>query len=455
MLVHDRVNDVGTAVASARATGSVPAVTDPVDLGPTPGAPLTVPPAVAGPAAPLPPAARRRSGRLLTALVLVVGAVAAWRVRSTLGDAVVALADLDGRTLTVLAACWVAMLVARSSVYRWSHPDARLAHGLVLDQVNLATGNALPGGVAVGYAARYRIGRSFGQTPHGVSLTMLSASHAFSLGRWLLVLAVAGSTLVAGRGTEVDVVLLAAGFGFVVVSAVGWAVLAHDCRTTRWLVPRAQAGMDRLGRRFGRARDVPIVPFVDGLRADARRLVGERGWRVVLAGVAAAVGEAAILLVVVRALDVTGTPATVELLRAYVLARVASSFVPTPGNVGALEGALAAGLVAAGADPAAALAGVLVFRGLTFALPIATGAAAYGAWQRWERRRPDPRREDPVPAELAPAEVRAPVAALGTFGEWHHGPAAGAAPATAEGGPCSTSATPIASASSRSTDRTR
>jgi uncharacterized membrane protein YbhN (UPF0104 family) len=375
-------------------------------------------------------------------VVVVVALVAGWRVRATLGDAVGAVAALDAATVGLLAACWVAMLAARASVYRWAHPRSRLAHGIVFDQVNLATGNALPGGMAVGYAARYRIGRSFGQTPHGVTLTMLAASQAFSIGRWLLVLVVVSRALAVGGGTEVDTVVLVTALAFLAVAAVGWSVLAHDCRATRWLVVRAQRGLDRVGRRVGRVRDVPLVPFVDGLRTGARGLLRDRAWRVVAAGVVAAVAEAAILVVVVRGVDVAGAPATWDLLRAYLLARVASSFVPTPGNVGALEGALAAGLVAAGADPAAALAGVLVYRGVTYALPIASGAVVFGAWRRWDQRRGFD--ADPASAEAAAAVP----AVLVPGGEWHDGPRVGEELTATEGGTCSTSVTPTASASS-------
>jgi hypothetical protein len=42
------------------------------------------------------------------------------------------------------------------------------------------------------------VGRSFGQTPDGIALTMFAAGQAFSLGRWLLVAVVVGRTLLVG-----------------------------------------------------------------------------------------------------------------------------------------------------------------------------------------------------------------------------------------------------------------
>jgi uncharacterized membrane protein YbhN (UPF0104 family) len=378
---HLSANSAPSATTDDGTTGTVRDVTDPVVLGPTSGADDHAAPPAAPMAAPL----RRFTGRILTVVIALAALVAAWRLRGTLGDAFGAVAGLDAATIGVLVGCWLALVVARAAVYRFAHPRSTMAHGLVLDQVNLATGNALPAGMVVGCAARYRVGRSFGQTPDGIALTMFAAGQAFSLGRWLLVAVVVGRTLLVGHGTEVDTVAFASAVTALVAAGGIWAVIAHDTRLSRWAVGRAQSTLDRLGRRFGRVRDVPVVPFVDGVRHGARRLLREQGWRMVLTGALAGLAGAVIVVVVVRAVDGAAAPDAWDILRAYLLARIATSFVPTPGNVGALEGAMTAGLVASGAGLPAAAAAVLVYRGLTFVLPIATGAAAYVGWRRWDR----------------------------------------------------------------------
>ena len=58
----------------------------------------------------------------------------------------------------------------------------------------------------------------------------------------------------------------------------------------------------------------------------------------------------------------------------------------TPGGLGVVELGLAAALVLAGGEEAEVVAGVLVFRGLTFVLPIPLGALTYWWWRRAEGR---------------------------------------------------------------------
>ena len=60
----------------------------------------------------------------------------------------------------------------------------------------------------------------------------------------------------------------------------------------------------------------------------------------------------------------------------------------TPGGLGFVEGVLAIGLVGAGGDPDQVAAAILVYRALTWALPILVGVGCYGWWRRrsWTSR---------------------------------------------------------------------
>lgn len=81
----------------------------------------------------------------------------------------------------------------------------------------------------------------------------------------------------------------------------------------------------------------------------------------------------------------------------YLVGTAAASAVPVPGGVGPAEMALTAGLTAAGAPPAPALAAVLVFRLASFWLPTVAGAVALA----WLHRQGVLHRPEQVPARSA------------------------------------------------------
>jgi len=75
------------------------------------------------------------------------------------------------------------------------------------------------------------------------------------------------------------------------------------------------------------------------------------------------------------ALDAFGrTIPTGKVIAVYLVGAAIASVAPTPGGLGALEAALVAGLTAVGSPAGTAVGGVLVFRLLTFWLPIVPGA---------------------------------------------------------------------------------
>jgi uncharacterized protein (TIRG00374 family) len=60
----------------------------------------------------------------------------------------------------------------------------------------------------------------------------------------------------------------------------------------------------------------------------------------------------------------------------YLTGSTLGSIIPTPGGIGAVEAALTAGLTASGVPGAVAVSAVLLFRLLTFWLPVPVGWAA-------------------------------------------------------------------------------
>jgi putative heme transporter len=109
-----------------------------------------------------------------------------------------------------------------------------------------------------------------------------------------------------------------------------------------------------------------------------------------------------VLLVALR--DVGVSDAEVgwaEVLAVFAFARLATAIPLTPGGIGFVEGVLVTGLVGAGGDPAEVAAAVVVYRALTWALPILVGIGCYLWWRRqaWT---------PPVQDTQRPAQARQP-----------------------------------------------
>ncbi len=324
--------------------------------------------------------------RLLSAGVVTVMLLAAIRLRGTLADAVGALASLPRHTIAAILACWFVIVVTRGLLYRWSLPRSTLRRGVLLDQVSLAVGNSVPGGGVVSGALRYRIGRSFRHSPDEIAVCLFAVGEAMSIARWLLVVVVLGASVAIGAGSGFDVAVLGSAALAVLASAVVWFVVSRDTRVSRWSVRALQRLIDRLARWVPQLRSVVVAPFAVGVRSGTSWIMSERAGRLLVGAAVVTLGGAAIVTLALQAVGGTEAPAAFDVVRVYLLARLAAGLSPTPGGVGVVEGALGAGLVAAGADPTAAVAAILVYRGLTYALPIVTGSAAYLVWRRWDHR---------------------------------------------------------------------
>lgn len=324
---------------------------------------------------------RRTTRVVLLALIPVVVVVAFGRMRDSLSGAVGQVLVLGPWPIMALGALWIAMVLARGAVYRHTHRDLRISHGVVLDQVNLAATNGVPGGSLLGIGLRYRVSRSLGHSSESAGLTVFASGQAFALGRWLVVVAVLGEIMLTGRATQVDMGALVAALVALSSGVLVWTVISSDSRSSRWVVLAADRLVRHLARVFPPARSMNLERSAERVRSRASSLVRTRGLALLLFGALSTLAGAAMILVVIEAL----TPATSVdpwiILRAYLLARVATSFIPTPGGVGVLDGALTSGLVAAGVDPSAAIASVMVYRAITWALPIAFGSILYLCWR--------------------------------------------------------------------------
>ena len=326
------------------------------------------------------------------AIVLALG-FAGLRLRDLIASAFAQISSLTLPALALVAACWITMVVSRGLVYRLTHSRLQFRHGVILDQVNLAAANGLPGGAVVGIAARMKISRQLGHSSEQAALTVFASGQAFAVGRWVCLVVVICTSIILRGSTAADFIELGSAAVALFLSCLIWIVLSNDTRLSRAALHFAENLITRTSRTKGAFRRARFRASITRFRSGATDLVRERAPQLIGAGAISTLLGALILVVVIDDLSPVAVSST-DVLRAYLLARVATAFVPTPGGVGVLDGAITAGLVAAGVDPAIALSAVIVYRAVTFALPIAIGSILYLVWHKTEGREKEFEPED-------------------------------------------------------------
>ena len=154
-----------------------------------------------------------------------------------------------------------------------------------------------------------------------------------------------------------------------IVVAVGAVVLT--AAVVLWLVPAVRTRAGKAWRSFVE-RGLPRL--LDAVQ-DPKRLAMGLGGNLLLT-----LGYGVALYASVAAVGAEIPIATATLI--YVSGNAVGSIVPTPGGLGAVEAALTAGLTAAGVPAGEAFSAVILFRLITFWLPIPVGWFAWRSLQR-------------------------------------------------------------------------
>src|SRR3954467_10280674 len=268
-----------------------------------------------------------------------------------------------------LVAVWAAGLWMHTFVLRASLPGLGMRRALALNLGGSSVSNVLPLGGAAGVGLNYAMLRSW-----GYSRTQISSFAALSnlvVATVKVLIAVAGLVALAAMpSVAADVAMpherLAATVIFGGILAVG-VVLALVSRTP-------------LGRRRAEAV-VTALRQTMSTGADAMR----RGWRLMtVGGVGYPALQALLLWLCLTSVDAHVSPLAV--LMAYAVERLLTLVPLTPGGVGFVETAATATLVAFGADPAAAAAGVILFRVFSFLIEIPVGGLIAMFWLAGRRR---------------------------------------------------------------------
>jgi putative heme transporter len=337
-----------------------------------------------------PPAVTHRSRtrmvvQAVLSLVLVVVIFYFLLKKIDLAQVWAAIRSMTWLELTILGLIAVWNLCTYAFVWMSVTPTPTLSFGraMVMTQSTTAVANTVPGGSAIGIGMTYSMLGSWGYS-RSKSTTAVLVSGVWNsfikLGMPVLALA-----LVALQGGPTGGRVVAALLG--IAGLIGAIVVFA-------LILRSEQGARRFGLLAGRvaSRALGLVrrPPVHGwdlatvkFRGRTIALVEHRWGSITVTSLVSHLSLYLVLLVALR--DVGVSDAQVgwaEVLVTFAFARLATAIPFTPGGIGFVEAVLIGGLTAAGGDRDQVTAAVLVFRALTWGLPILVGVACYLWWRR-------------------------------------------------------------------------
>jgi uncharacterized protein (TIRG00374 family) len=198
----------------------------------------------------------------------------------------------------------------------------------------------------------------------------------------LPILAVALLALQGGAGGG-RLLTAAIGLGALIAAVVVFALILRSADYAARAGNRAAAWASRLRAVFRRG---PVDGWDDAVVKFRSRVIGLVSRRWVALTVWTVIGHLSLFLVLLVALRGIGVSesevSTADALAVFAFARLLTAIPLTPGGLGVVEVALIAGLDAAGGDHAQVVGAVLLFRLLTYVLPIPIGLGTYVFWRR-------------------------------------------------------------------------
>jgi uncharacterized membrane protein YbhN (UPF0104 family) len=332
----------------------------------------------------------------------------------------------SARSMTWLELTTLALLAVWNLTTYWfvmvaTMPGLTYPQAAVATESSTAVSNTVPGGGAIGIGMNYAMFYSWGFSRSRSSVALLVSgvwNNFAKLGMPVVALALLALVGNPSGGRLVAGMLGVAGLAGAVVL---FGMLLHSNEAATRLGLAAGRAASALLRVFRRPPVHGWEKATTKFRTRTVRLLKARWHWITLSTVVSHVSLYLVLLLALRHVGVANSQlGWAEVLAVFAFARLLTAIPFTPGGLGVVEFALIAGLSAAGGPRAAVAAAVLIFRVLTYVLPIPVGLATYVFWRRNQSwRRPPgaaPRTElvaeeaEPVPAPVpVPSSVPSPV----------------------------------------------
>jgi uncharacterized protein (TIRG00374 family) len=293
--------------------------------------------------------------------------------------------DLDTWDAIALAFVGVWTLFALVPVVLVSQPGTRVMEGFVDLNAGTAVANTVPGGSAIGIGINWAMFDSWGFTPAEYTLaTLVSGVWNNFMKLSLPVVALVALALTGDlRGSFVPAAII--GVAVMVAAIVFFALVLHSDEFARAIGTRVGRIADTLAKKVG--RNVGGDTWGEQAERFRQRSIGLIRHRWPALTITALIGHLSlylVLLVAVRSVGLTEHDVSwAEVLASFAFVRLISAVPITPGGLGVVELGLTAALAngESNALTTKAAAAVLLYRALTYLLPIPVGAACYLFWR--------------------------------------------------------------------------
>jgi uncharacterized protein (TIRG00374 family) len=342
-----------------------------------------------------PPAARRRSRtrlvvQVLLSLVLVVAIFYFMVKKIDPAQVWAAITDMTWLELTTLGLLAVWNLCTYAFVWMSVTPGLGFWRAMVMTQATTAVANTVPGGSAIGIGMTYSMLGSWGYSrSRSTTAVLVSGVWNSFIKLGLPVLALALVLLQGGAGGGRVTAALLGIAGLVAAIVVLALILRSEEMARRFGILAGRVASRLLGlirRPPVHGWELATVKF----RTRTLDLVEHRWVAITVTSLVSHLSLYLVLLVALRDVGVSNAEVGwAEVLAAFAFARLATAIPLTPGGVGFVEAVLITTLSAAGGDREQVVAAVLVYRALTWALPILVGVVCYLWWRR-SSIRPEP-----------------------------------------------------------------
>ena len=339
--------------------------------------------------------------KAVLSLVLVVGIFYFLFKRIDFADVWAEIRAMTWLELTILLAIALWNLVTYVFVWRTvTIPPLALGRGMVMTQSTTAVSNTVPGGAAIGIGMTYSMMGQWGYSRSRTTTAVLVSGVWNSFIKLALPVFALAVVALQSRVSSARVIAALVGLAGLAAAVVVFGLMLHSEEQARQVGLRAGRIASRL---LALVRRPPVAGWeIATVKFRARTVeLLRHGWiPITAASLLSHLSLYLVLLVALRQVGVSEAEVSwAEVLAVFAFARLATAVPFTPGGAGVVEAVLIGGLVAGGGEADQVTAAVLVYRALTWALPIVVGIGCY-LW--WRRQRQAASRPAASPGVVAP-----------------------------------------------------